>query len=685
MKTFVLLMMWLGGSVLFAQNVNPLSWDEFVEQTFDFSTDDDSEVENENTLLFEELQFIHDHPIDINSATKEDLASLPFLDDTQIEEIVEYVKKHPMSSLGELMVLNSMDVQTRMKLMLFCYAGVRNVDGEGKKDLKKLLKYSNHELTLRADIPFYTKAGYDESITPKEKMYRGDRIYRSLRYNLSSGKVLDAGLRVEKDAGEKDFDYLSAYVRLKQLGKVSSLIVGDYKVSYGMGLVVNNSVNMGKIMSLSSLQGNDKGIYGNTSMTEVNYFRGLAAKMDISRQMDLSVFVSYVPVDATLDADDDDKISSLKKDGMHRTNLEKSKKGNVNEFSFGGNLRWQPWNGNVRLGVSGIYSSLSKSLAPKCDTESSLYRYYYPQGSCFYSLGTSYAYYGRLFQLNGETAINRNDALATVNVLRCNLSNSNSLTCIYRYYSARYANIHAQAFGENSSPQNESGIYVGWKSDLTSKLKVNLFFDYFYFPYRKYQVSDSSNGFDGMAQVSYANSKVSNWNIRYRIKSKQKDCKYVVDDEEMSELGYYTNQSFRVQNNFCLGENLVFRTSAFITDAFSPLDGNELGWAATEYAEWKSLSKGIKIGTYLAYFDTRGYSSRIYSYEPGLLYSFGMGSLYNNGMKISLLLTTQISKLSLSMKYGFTGFFDGDGFGTGLERCGDSGRTDLAVLLRLAL
>lgn len=684
-RASILLSIWLGGSALLAQNVSPLSWEEFVEQTFDFSADDDSEIENSNLLLFDELQHLHDHPLDINSATKEDLASLPFLDERQIVEIVDYVKKHHMVSMGELMALTSLDVDTRLKLMLFCYAGETKVDDKEKTNLKKLMRRSNHEFTLRADFPFYTKAGYDGSVTKEEKLYKGDRFYRSLRYDFSSGKKLDAGLRAEKDAGERDFDHLSAYVALKQLGKVSSLIVGDYKVGYGMGLVVNNSANMGKMMSLASIVGNDKGIKGNTSMNEVHFFRGVAAKMTISRQVDWSAFVSYVPVDATLDDDDEEKVTSLKKDGLHRTSLERSKKGNVNEFSFGGNLRWQPDNGKLKVGVSGIFSSLSKSLSPKCDTESSFYRYYNPQGASFYSIGASYAYYGRIFQLNGETAINKNNAMATVNVLRCNLNNSNALTCIFRSYSAKFASLHSHAFGENSSPQNESGLYLGWKSDLTSKLKLNVFFDYFYFPYLKYQVSDSSDGFDGMVQASYDHKKGASWNVQYRIKSKQKDCKYDADGKEMKVLGYFTNQSVRIQNNLSLMRNLTFRTSLFATDAYNPMKGNETGWAATEFAEWKNSTKKMKIGAYIAYFDTESYSSRIYSYEPGLLYSFGMSSFYDNGVRACLLLSQQFGKLTLSMKYSFTDYFSKESIGSGLERISTSYRNDLSVQMRLKL
>ena len=72
------------------------SWEEFVEK---ISVDEYEDGEDLSPLL-EELAALHEHPFNLNTATKEDLEQLPFLDGEEIEEILAYVYRYgPMQSL----------------------------------------------------------------------------------------------------------------------------------------------------------------------------------------------------------------------------------------------------------------------------------------------------------------------------------------------------------------------------------------------------------------------------------------------------------------------------------------------------------------------------------------------------------------------------------------------------------
>ena len=86
------------------------SWEEFVEK---ISVDEYEDGEDLSPLL-EELAALHEHPFNLNTATKDDLEQLPFLDGDEIEEILAYVYRYgPMQSLGELMLIEELDYQTR--------------------------------------------------------------------------------------------------------------------------------------------------------------------------------------------------------------------------------------------------------------------------------------------------------------------------------------------------------------------------------------------------------------------------------------------------------------------------------------------------------------------------------------------------------------------------------------------
>ena len=63
-----------------------------------------------------------------------------------------------------------------------------------------------------------------------------------------------AGVTAEKDAGEpafalhngKGYDYYSFYLYLRNLRKLKTLAVGNYRLSFGQGLVMSNDFMLGK-------------------------------------------------------------------------------------------------------------------------------------------------------------------------------------------------------------------------------------------------------------------------------------------------------------------------------------------------------------------------------------------------------------------------------------------------------
>ena len=95
------------------------SWEDFVDE-FTNSYYSDGNYSETNEELLENLQNIHNNPININTASREDLLQLPFLSQSQADSIVSYVSKHgPMLSLGELMFIKRIDFQTRKFLTIF--------------------------------------------------------------------------------------------------------------------------------------------------------------------------------------------------------------------------------------------------------------------------------------------------------------------------------------------------------------------------------------------------------------------------------------------------------------------------------------------------------------------------------------------------------------------------------------
>ena len=115
---FVVAFCWIS---LPAAAQKPYSWDDFVQE---YATDDELLDEEARLVYLEELKLLHEHPVNINTASVEDFRQIPFLNEQQIESIHAYIYLHgEMKTLGELRLLPLIDTQTYRWLHLFVYAG----------------------------------------------------------------------------------------------------------------------------------------------------------------------------------------------------------------------------------------------------------------------------------------------------------------------------------------------------------------------------------------------------------------------------------------------------------------------------------------------------------------------------------------------------------------------------------
>ena len=713
-------------SLLNAQST--MEWDDFVQDLYEQyanQEEDDEVLETEDAgldVLIDELYEIHLSPVNLNdlktkegsnelqAQTTDRLAQLPFLTRQQIEALVYYVNVHfPVRTLGELMLIRELDYLTRMRLMLFCYAGEPST--EGTYSLRRLWRFAQHELIGRTDIPLYTKDGYQDkpqSVIEKSpnKIYRGNSNYHSLRYQVKSMHRITAGFQIEKDAGEDYFDYISGYAMLNQIGKVRTLIVGDYKLSFGQGLVINNGMSFGKSAGwgLFSNASVAHGIRKHSSMSESNHFRGAAIDYTLGENSHFTAFLSYQNVDGTLRTNNHNAISSLKTDGLHRTLLERSKKGIVHELSAGGNYSY--YHKGWLLGLTGIITHFSMPLAPKFNTPSSLYRQFYPQGTLFSAVGASYSYRRNRWIVQGEYAFstsngvddhtvqtsnvgssNPNTGIAAVNSMRYRLNSYTFLSALVRYYDARYATIYSKAFGENSRPQNEVGAFVGITAEPWTKVHLEAYIDCFQSPKQRYRASAGAKGIEGQFKMAYNPSERTTWQIRYRLKSKQQDVKV---GNDATRLYYATRHGLRIQWNYRLNEQFLLKTTASGTYCMNPSSPDEMGYLLTQHLRWERQMKGMRgkqrADISLTYFNTDSYASKVYTNEPSLLYTMGMTSLFYQGMKVVALYSTNVSsRLSLTCKLSATKYFNRDTIGTGLEMINASHKEDIQLQLRWKL
>ena len=645
MRLLLFLFFMLLASSLAAQKYD---WDDFVEE---YTSDVERAEEEDLQQHLQELKELTEHPININTATVEDLLQLPFLSEAQIEQIHAYIYLHgQMQTLAELRLVPLIDDATRRWIPLFMYA-----EPEQQETDKRLFSRLRHDFSTRLDIPLYYRVGQQQ-----ENGYRGDPLYHRIRYTLGNSRHFQAGLRVEKDAGERFYDSYGAYAMLHDVGILDKAVVGDYRIGFGEGLVIGGSTWNSKSTPPLKTQG---GIRPMTGMDETNFLRGAAVTLSLGNHIKLSAFGSYRKRDATLT--NKDEVQTLRTDGYHRTASEWEKKRNVGSTVLGGNIAW--YNKGFHLGATGYWQEFSRTLSPG----SQQYRAIYPKGNAFGAVGMNYGYTRYRLSFAGEVAYSTAaGGWATINRASWSIGRSYVLSAVQRFYAYQYYSFYASALAENSNAQNESGVLVHLQAEPLAGLQLTAYADFFHHPWPRYRMTHSSTGQEFMLQGSYAISRKHTLLARYQLKRKENGDR--MEPHHRIKLGWTCEPSgqWRLQT----------------TGSFHGVLGSK-GFMMVQNVRYVLSKPSLSFNGQLGWFHTDDYLSRIYVTQPSLYSSVSSASYSGHGMigVLTCRWQSRNRRWMLEARYGMVRYFDREEQGTGLQRILSPWKNDLSVQTRIKL
>jgi len=664
-----------------SQNIYSVDkWMEYMEELAS-ETEDEARIEN----LYTDLSYLAEHPFELNSVTENELKRLPFLSDQQITSLLTYRTKYgKLVTLYELKNMEGMDFDTISLLLPFVYIGDISVN-KRPFSVKNLLMYGSNELQIRYDKCFQQKKGYcsySDSILQQypNRKYLGEPFYHHLRYSYAFDDRLQLGVVAEKDAGEpfwnsyhKGYDFYSVHLFFKDINKwLKSLAIGDYKISFGQGLVISNDFTPGRSSIVAQAERRTNGFRRHFSTNENDYFCGMASTVAL-KQFYISLFYSYRKLDAGVD---NNEVSSFKTDGLHRLERDWEKKHTVPMQTYGGNVRYE--NSNFSVGITALSYSFGKY---RIQPDPKPYNLFYFRGNDNINMSVNYMLKTKKVKFYGETAISSNKAVATLNAFQLTPVSYLSLLVLHRYYDRRYQAFFGNAFGQNSSVQNEQGVYAGMQWTPFAHFKLSMYADVFRFPWLKYGVDAPSSGQEYMVQLDADPGKNFAWYLRYKYRKKEKNR--TLENESTLNILPYSQQRFRLQFLYGIRSVWILKTSADCVYYGEWKGKRSLGWMISQGAGWKPSNFPFQSDIYMAYFHTDDYYSRINSYEKNILYAFNMPSFYGKGIRLSLSFRWNIlDKLSLSAKLGHTYYADRNVIGTDQEEIEGHNKTDLYALLR---
>ena len=645
MRLLLFLFFMLLASSLAAQKYD---WDDFVEE---YTSDVERAEEEDLQLHLQELKELSEHPLNINTASVENLLQLPFLSEAQVEQIHAYIYLHgQMQTLAELRLVPLIDEVTRRRLSLFVYA---EPEQQNVKD--KLLGHLRSDFSTRLDVPLYYRLGQQQS-----GGYRGDPLYHRIRYQIGNSKHFQVGFRLEKDAGERFYDSYGAYAMLHDVGILTRAVVGDYRIGFGEGLVMGGSTWNSKSTPPLKTQG---GIRPMTSNDEVNFLRGAAVTLSLGKHVRLSAFGSYRKRDATLT--NLGEVQTLLTNGYHRTSTEWERRRNVGSTVLGGNVEW--YNKGFHLGATGYWQKFNRVLNPGTQT----YRAIYPKGDAFGAMGINYGYTRYRFSIAGETAYSTvGGGMATINRASWNIGRNYVLSAIQRFYAYQYYSFYSSALSENSNAQNESGVLVHLQAEPLTGLQLTTYVDFFHNPWPRYRMTHSSTGQEFMLQGIYAISRQHSLLARYQLKRK--------------ENGDLMEPHHRIKLQWTCEPSNRWRLQT--TGSFHHVLGSK-GLMFTQNVRYVLAKPSLSLNGQLGWFHTDDYLSRIYVQQPALYSSISSASYYGHGMLGVFTCRWQSNngRWMLEARYGMVRYFDRDEQGSGLQAIMSPWKNDLSFQLRIKI
>ena len=655
-----------------------------------------SEDENlDYNTLFEKLSVYIDFPLNLNSATADDLYSLGFLSNYQIGEFLEYRLEYGyLFSIFELPQINGWDVYTADLIQPFVMVSPETV--KRKITLEKMLKYGKNEWIVRYQRILEDQYGYTDA-TPEEwqksenARYLGsaDKIYTRYRYRYDDR--ISFGVTAEKDNGEEffkgtqknGFDFYSAHLHLRDFGVVKALSLGDYQAQFGQGLTFWSGLGFNRKSSFTaSTAQRGRGIGAYTSINENLFLRGAATTIGVGK-FDVSVFYSGKKIDGNLLEQEQDTldfsepevlVSSFQESGYHRTSSEIRSKNSIFQQHFGGNISFN--HKRLHLGLTAARMELDGAINRNLQ-EYSQFRF---RGSENTVVGGDYSWKLRNFFFFGETSRSANGGWATINGVNVSMNPRLSVNITQRHYDTTFQPVASAGFGEGSTVENESGIYLGVEFRPFKKWIFNTYFDQFKFPWLRYQVDAPSSGYDFLAQLDYQPSSRFGVYIRYRDREKQINSRD--DVEGLDDIVLNPKRNLRLNFSYSAARNIQFRSRVEFSEYKRGAEPVSRGFMIYQDVSYDFKKAPLKLSFRYAFFDTDTYDSRIYAYENDLRFFFSIPAYSGRGTRVYAMVKYDIGRnIDFWLRWAQYYYTDRNEIGSGKELINGNTKSEIKAQL----
>ncbi len=642
---------------------------------------ENAETEIDFTILVEDLNHYFEEPLNINTATREELYRLLILNDEQINELLNYRKRYGMLlSFFELLQVAGWDERTL--LLIRPFITVQKQTQRQKFRFKSMVMYGKNDFLVRYAQNLEPSKGYESS-----NGYLGSPFLIQFRYRFTYKNKISWGVTAQKDRGEQffketqmqGFDYISAHFFARDVWKFKSIALGDYQLQFGQGLTLWTGFGARKSSFVNNVRRQPQGIKSYTGTSNFLLKRGVAFELNVLKNLSVASYFSYKKMDARIVeidslTEEPISVSSLIEIGYHRTASEMATKNTISELMTGGNITYRKT--NWKVGTTVNYTRYSADIQPAWQP----YNAFYFRGNEQLTAGVDYTVFLKSVYLFGEASLSQNLGYAVLQGMQINMLKNLSVTMVYRDYGKNYWNNNNNVFSDRGSSQNERGFYIAFESSPWQKFSFMGFLDVIQYPWMRFGVNAPSWSYDVFGQATFIPAPNLEVLVRVRHRMRQENSEYVqtiktlVDVAQTNARLHYTfsiNAQFKIRGRF---EAIVLQR---------PERNVRWGYLAYQDVIYRLKKFPLAFSARFALFDTPDYDTRLFAYENDMLYTFSVPGYYYRGIRTYLMIQIEpVKNLTCWIRFGQFYYMNRTTIGSALEEVDGNTKTEIKVQLR---
>jgi len=638
------------------------------------------EIEDESDLMEGLYDFFGtNEKVNLNDLSPEVALSMLKMTDFQYYQLQKYISENGfLVSIYELAAVEGFTIEFVQQLEPYIIASEVK---ERKRSYKSIFKRTKHKLLIRYTQILEKKAGYNKN---RNTHYVGTPQVFAFRYNFTASEHITLGFSGKKNAGEEffkgsqkqGFGFYSFHLQVKNIGILQSVIVGDYRLHFGQGVIMGNGFlgsGTGEVRKTGAVQ------RPVTAMSQSNFFRGVSIKLGNYR-FSGNIFYGHRFFDGNVVEIESGIFAfegAISNTGLHRTETEIKKRNTLFNRVYGAHFHAQL--STFKIGAQITRTSFSIPVLPP----SKPYQKYDFSGQGYCNGSVDYQVLIKHHILFGEFAASSTKGYGIVQGAIFKIDSRAKISTLFRHFSKNFVALDGKSFAKSSKLNNETGLLLTSEIVLSKRVNMVAFLDIYQFHWLKYLIDKPLSHLNASLKFEVALSRNCVMNIRYSYKTQAKNFR----DETIYNQVLETEQhSLRVILS-CNFLNFLQLKSEISGVCNRKTNKKENLFGALAYQDvGVNINKiGMDVKFRFALFDTDTYDERLYAYENDLSYTFTINSYYYRGCKTYFILKWKGKRFEIQGKISRLLFSNKHQIGSGLELIDAPHKTEVKVQLVLRI